>query len=405
VISTRWLAQALWPWTAEGAQRQDLVVFGWLVACALLIRGIWLAEAEVSGNAAPRWFLGGLAAFLLLFVILSHAPPAAYASDQHWLGPLLVLYFFLGVGWVALIQRRHVEEETFRRRSDRVSQIWFVLLTAIGGAMVLIATLVTALGLLTFHPLEQLVQLLLGGIWQVVIWSWDAALFLLHGILSLLGLLPHGSSHPGAVRIGASPPPPSPSGPTLPWLAPALAVLIVILGVPSMLCGIVLALYLAARLVLTGKRTPTGSAEAEESVSLWSWKLFQEQLGGLLRRLAGMWRPWHRPVQIPRPADPDRRTFPHPDSVRGLYRSLLQLCRDHGRPRRPDETPNEFEPTLAQIVSPGLSRQVTAAYVKVRYGRIPLPRAEVEPLVARWREYQGEGTELSGYPRSRMGAP
>jgi hypothetical protein len=74
--------------------------------------------------------------------------------------------------------------------------------------------------------------------------------------------------------------------------------------------------------------------------------------------------------------------------VRGLYRTVLQLCREQGRPRRPDETPGEFEPTLAQIVPPDLARRVTAAYVKVRYGRVSLPAGETESLIDRWEEYQ-----------------
>jgi hypothetical protein len=389
VATMRWWGEVLWPWAAAtAAGRQDLVVFGWLVACTLLARGVWLAETEVSGDAAFRWFLGGLAAFLLLFVVLTHAPPVAYSSDQRWLGTLLVLYFFLGVGWVALVQRRQVEEQTFRRSSDRVGQVWLILLTAIGGAIALVAVLATVLGLLILHPLEQLAIFLLDGIWQVMVWIADAALFLLHGILSLLSLLPHGSSRPGIGRAGASPPPQSPSEPILPWLAPALAVLIVILGVPAVLCGMVLTLYLAARLVLSGTRTPEGSAGEEESVSPWSWRLFLAQLQGLVRSLAGMWRPWHVRIQIPGPTSPDHGPFPAPGSVRGLYRSMLRLCREQGRRRRRDETPSEFESTLAQIVPPDLARRVTAAYVKVRYGRVSLPADETASLLDRWEGYQ-----------------
>ncbi|MBV9281469.1 MAG: DUF4129 domain-containing protein [Chloroflexi bacterium] len=397
VTDWRWLGEALWPWAErEAADRQNLILFGWLVACLLLIRGVWLAEGEITGAAAARWFLGGLAAFLLLFAGLIHAPPAAFSADRPWLGPLLALYFVLGIGWLAVIQRQHIEEQTFRRSSDRVSLAWLALVAAIGGALLLVATLAALLGVVAVRPAEQVAVLLAGGAWQAVVTIWTgmsvAVLFVVHAILRLLGLLPHGSAPPRATPAGGGAPPPPLPGWIVKWLAPVLVVLFALLALLAVACGFILAIRLAGRLLLGGNRAPGDPVGDEERTSLWSWTLVLAQLRGLARHLTRLWRAAPRRRRIAEQAGPDRPPRPPPDSVRGLYRSMLHWCRERGRPRRPDETPGEFEPALARHVPPDLARRVTAAYIAVRYGRASLPDEERELLLEGWRQYQGEAT-------------
>lgn len=77
-------------------------------------------------------------------------------------------------------------------------------------------------------------------------------------------------------------------------------------------------------------------------------------------------------------------------SVRRLYYQMCRAAAAHGYARASAETPYEYLTTLALAWPDGQqeSRQITEAYVQVRYGEAPETHAELEELQAAWRRLE-----------------
>jgi hypothetical protein len=376
LLDWRWLRDAILPWSsAQAASRLGLVAFGWLVAGLLLVRGCWLALGEVRPESADRWFLGGLAAFLVLLVLIAGPgmTPRAFRQDRALLGPLLGVYFLAGLGWVGLVRQQHLEERTFRRRSDRLSLSWLAVFSAISGAMLAVgaavATLNDALG-----AVEALAVAIGGAVWRAIADAWARLVAL---VQSLLGRLP--TSRPPAGRRPVLTPAATPPPLRLPnWHLPTLPSFDVQIGFVLL----VLLLILGGWVLLRYRRWEVGTAEDEERTSVWSWRLLWHGLRELPGRLLSRFR--RRPARGPagaRPAGP-----PSPASLRGLYRAVLRWSAARGRGRAANQTPNEFEADLAAAISQELARDLTEGYVRTRYGGLAPPEAEVRRLRERWED-------------------
>lgn len=71
-------------------------------------------------------------------------------------------------------------------------------------------------------------------------------------------------------------------------------------------------------------------------------------------------------------------------SVENIYANLVRLARSKGYPRRPAQGPDSYLPTLKQAF-PGHDAElsaITAAYLRVRYGELPISAEELEELRA-----------------------
>jgi hypothetical protein len=77
-------------------------------------------------------------------------------------------------------------------------------------------------------------------------------------------------------------------------------------------------------------------------------------------------------------------------SVRRLYRQMCRAAATHGYPRTEAETPYEYLSTLAEAWPEGRpeARQITEAYVRVRYGEVPETRAEFNALRDAWHRLE-----------------
>jgi hypothetical protein len=78
------------------------------------------------------------------------------------------------------------------------------------------------------------------------------------------------------------------------------------------------------------------------------------------------------------------------ETIRHIYRRLCAVAAAYGYPRPPNQTPNEFLATLAQVW-PNLlpeSRVITEAYNRVRYGELPESKAEMDAIKAAWLAIQ-----------------
>ncbi|HYW27219.1 MAG TPA: DUF4129 domain-containing protein [Terriglobales bacterium] len=380
LLGWRLLRDAFLPWTSgEAASRLGLVAFGWLVACVLLVRGCWLALGRVRPESADRWFLGGLVAFVVLLLLIAGPgmTPASFRQDRAWLGPLLGAYFLLGLGWVGLVRQQHLEERAFRRRSDRLSLSWLVVFSAISGAMLAAGASVAALnGIL--GGVEALAIAAGEATWRALAaaWAWLTGL-----VQSLLGALPSSRPPRGGRPVAPATPPPAPLH--LPaWHFPALPPFDVPVGFVLLL----LLVALGGWVLLRYRRWDAGQAEDEERTSVWSWRLLWDGLRRLpgqvvagLRRRRGARRQASRSAA----ALPGQ---PAPTSLRSLYRAVLRWSADRGQGRAPNQTPHEFEPDLASVISAELAGDLTSGYVRARYGGTEPPDVEVERLRERWEE-------------------
>jgi hypothetical protein len=380
LLDWRWLRDAFLPWSsASAASHLGLVAFGWLVAGLLVVRGCGLAMGEIRPESADRWFLGGLVAFIVLLVLIAGPgmTPDAFRPDRAWLGPLLGAYFLIGLGWVGLVRHQHLEERAFRRRSDRLSLSWLVVFSAVSGVMLAIGAAVAGVNdVLGSMEALAIAAGVVTGRAVATAWAWLDGL-----VQSLLDRLPSSPSPtPRRPVISATPAPPAIHLPGL--RIPTLPSFDVPVGFVLLL----LLLVLGGWVLLRYRRWDAGSAEDEERTSVWSWRLLWDGLrqvpGRLLRRLRRR-RHADGPVTGSKgPVDPE----PPPASLRGLYRAVLRWSASRGRGRAPSRTPYEFEPDLGAEMPADLARDLTASYVRARYGGAAPPEAEVERLRRRWED-------------------
>ena len=343
----------------------------WLVAATLLARGVWLGLHDVGSDSGAGWFIGGFAGFLALLAIGLVAHPASWEPDRAQLGPLLFLYLFGGVSWLALVRRQEQEETAFRRAASQVNGTWLLLLTGISAVMIAMVALASFGGGGVLRGLLAIAVALIGLIWRaamfvVVNWLGPAVVWLFQH-------LPAGS---GGFRLGGlfggRRPPSNLDARILAGLRVHLRVEWLLAVTGSMRFAL-LAIWLACRFV---KRDP--GADDEERSSLWSWRLFLSQLRQALRGLRRSLRP--SGARAPAGA----HEAPPPSSVRQLYAAALRWCRERDRPRRPGDTPLEFEPVLDDETGGALARDLTQAYVLARYAEREPAEPEVDALSQRW---------------------
>jgi hypothetical protein len=75
-------------------------------------------------------------------------------------------------------------------------------------------------------------------------------------------------------------------------------------------------------------------------------------------------------------------------TIRRIYAHLSALAAELGYPRAVDQTPYEYQPTLAEAFSEYSEAvaRITAAYVAVHYGEIPEQPEELEIIRAAWKQ-------------------
>lgn len=168
----------------------------------------------------------------------------------------------------------------------------------------------------------------------------------------------------GAQVAGAGPPP---------WLVPALAWAII-------LTAVLLIWRQSRKRSHWRQRKGVGTdflrAEGSLMGSLRAWA--QESAGGLSQRLRGGQR---------------QRAAAR---IRQIYAGLMDLTAELERPRPPAQTPLEFLPALRSLfpAQAGEVQEITAAYLKVRYGELPETRAEIEAVESAWKRVEQSGKRM-----------
>lgn len=346
----------------------------WLAGAVLLGRGVWLALGDTTAQSAAGWFLAGFAAFVALLTALIVAQVNGFETDRAQVGPLLAAYLLIGLGWIALVRKYEMEEQTFRQRSRQVDGAWLALLALMSAIMVGAVALVSFSGSGLLLALLGVIAAGIGLIWQAGLFV--AANWLGPALAWLFSFFRFGGARTSSSSplFGRRPP----VGRNLDqiilaWLQQHLPVPVLLALLLSMF-AVLLSVWLAMRL-----RMWRNEAEEEERSSIWSWRLFWSQLRQVLSHL----RPtFGNGASNARSHGPE--ASPQVSSIRQLYAAVLRWCGARERPRRPAVTPLEFEPALGEEAEAVLAHDLTAAYVRIRYAEAELSPEEVDKLRERW---------------------
>jgi len=78
-------------------------------------------------------------------------------------------------------------------------------------------------------------------------------------------------------------------------------------------------------------------------------------------------------------------------AIRSLYR--WQWCGQRGHPKRPSETPLEYQPFVEETIPGELASSLTNLYVQLRYCQRVPAQAQLDELFDWWQRYQAEELE------------
>ncbi|MCD6290502.1 MAG: DUF4129 domain-containing protein [Anaerolineae bacterium] len=167
------------------------------------------------------------------------------------------------------------------------------------------------------------------------------------------------------------------------------------LGVIGLITVIALAFALALRRFWAGE----GEEIDETRELILSRDLLQEQLASLWRSWASRFRRAPRAALSPflsLEGEPEPRRV-----IRELYQALLAAAKEHGHPRRREQTPIEYQRALSDTV-PGSDEplnEMTTGYIQARYGSEPPTSEQVTRVRRAWERLrdllkdQGPDTE------------
>ena len=369
----------------------------WLLAGAVWWRGMKLGARRLSLTTVEDAFTTGIVAMACLLVLAALAGKAAPVQGDSLLLSTLAFLFTCLVG-MPLARVVDVGRHPRHQGGPGLSP----------GGWWLGALLAIVLGLLLWTLL--LAQLLnfdrILAFWDIVSPPLGAALSTAVYILALpVGLLVQALIFLARLLIRPSPPKQRPAQNDADWLdklqqgqVPPLAPeLILAMKVVFVLAVAGVLVWLLVRVIssLGDRWQPDGVEESHDSV--WSWPGF----GGLWRWLMARWRPIQRRVSAL--AGPRHPTVAAQLTVREVYRQFLTLGAGLGRPRRPSETPLEYERRLAS--DPALPgevevRSLTDGYSRARYAAPSPAPADPGPLasaLARLRSlWKAEGPNHGG---------
>ncbi len=356
----------------------------------------WPSDGRMPSDRAAllrrfvgRWILGGI--FLLLvtagsrvgarpggFVTLVHQPiPGAVMGAV--LGYFLFGLLLLAIGRLAVLRARWQLGGTVRREEVVLSWPLYTM-----GVLVLVALLAMALPLGGTFYLARLLFTVIQAVYLAF-----SVLFGL--ILFLFALLLGGSQPPNPSRD--LPPPGRPEPLELPPL----------LAPPPWLGG---AIFWVLALGLVGYAGYVYLQDRGFHLGWLRWLWHQ-----LRRRWTGaqaVYRGWRggrwrvrEEVGSPGPSDPRGgrlrlRGLSPSEQIRRLYLAMVEEAGAQGLPRRESETPYRYASRLAPHVGPAEEdlRQLTEAFVAVRYARRPADRTAAARLQRHWRRFRAQVRRL-----------
>lgn len=382
---------ALWDpaWFQYAKGHIYAIIGALLFGIFLLWRGITVGREEMKTSYLYRNFMIGIASFIVLIVIW--AASGITAGDRLFLTlmPYVLGYFFtalMGLGVGNFLSLRE-GIGTRGKATDLFARRWLIVLVSTVVIITAVATIVAS-GLSL-----NLARLILDRLNTAA--GWLATGFL-YGLGYALGFIVAGISlvvslFYSLIHISKMKPPPNvtsnggdltkqlQSGHTSPQV---LAVLQWVL-LAAVVAVVVYFLWRALYRYWKGSQEK-GYEEINESL----WGNFGADMRSFLRGLADRFRrkPGARAVPPLAATMTDADQFV---SVRELYRGLLWVGAESGRPKATAETPFEYRNTLKRAIErePALREglaDLTDAYVEERYGHVMVDRERGMALVRLW---------------------
>ena len=383
-----WLAAIFHDVLTNSGQIIPVISLGFLTGI-LWWRGIRLGRWRVELEQISRSFKIGFAALALALLLIGTAASSARAALSAQLGLALPLFLFLGLAALSLARLAEIRRQQRERPGahTNLTRSWMITLIAISGALVLLTlgieqifSFQTWLALIAWlKPIWDAILTVLGWIAIGIAFVFYWAFYLVaEGFRALFG---GGQPKPSPAQPPGKHPPLPPNGNSggIPaeWLMAVRFALIAL--------GIALVILLLSRAFRTfAARRRADEADNEERESLGAARLMGAQLRALLAALA---------ARFQRPATEEPRTGEQSgNTIRFLYRRVLQHAAIRGLMRAPAETPREFEQRLepalrhqqASLPGPAATdadlRAITAAYEQARYGNDEPSAQEVTAL-------------------------
>lgn len=387
--SLSWLAELAGYFTVAGNPYLGRLLALFFLIVVVWWRGIALTDRRVEvTEVGLRLRLGGLV-LAPVVILLSLVPSAAAAT------PFVLLFFLTGLVAVALTRAEQVAlKQTQRSYPMQPRWVAIIFLTSLG--IVLAAGL---LGMaLSGRPLSEVVRWL-EPLWDgiffmglvVVTTATYLILILLQPLVwlarTLFGLFGDLTNlpEPGEAmpEVGAREP-----GELFTLLTrpdPAILVWVNRVALALLIAGALLLLYVSLRRYFRWRRM---ALVAEEGMAAGATAEGSEPgLGRRLLQRLGRWRRWRAAA-----------------TVRRLYQEMCREAAERGFARSASQTPYEYVPALDETWPEGGPevRQITEAYVRVRYGELPETREEVEAIQGAWQRLKQmkdeEYPEASGPP-------
>ncbi len=360
---------------------------GGAVALALLAwwRGIAAGRNRLSLDDAETGFRGAIFALAGVFVLNVLSGPSPSVS-----GPLIVAVgVVLFAGLIAMPLARIVDLGERSRHRDTASVgirgHWLAMLLGTVTALLLVAYVLSRI--FTFERIDDLTRPLAGPadalLWDIIYVIAVPLGYLIEAIIYVIRLFLH-------PRAAEEPPQAS----NMDWLAtlraqaqggsgpPVFLVFALRGAVIAILVVLVVGLLVRAIFRFAEWRIEDDVEETREFV--FSWAELREGLRQMLRTLLR-----HRPSHLTRALSRPKEAIgagPGSWGPRELYRELLRMGSQRGRPRARGETPLEYQRALTEVSPFDRARHevqiVTWVYAQARYGEEP----PAELVVASARE-------------------
>lgn len=364
-------------------------------------RAISTGREHLAFEDLYRKFLLGLGGLVALFVLWGATSRSGeFRRLVASAGLYGVAYFALGLLALALVNLQSIREEMVQKEgaSRLMDRRWLSLLLGtvlaiVGVSLALASVLSLDLAALLLHPLNVLANWLLVAFIYVVGYPLGVVAAILIYILRFLVHLAGGGQRTGPLNITnvsdfLSDLQKASQGQEARGIPPEAAVSLKWVFIA--LVTVAVLLVLARALFRYWKGKPEEVEEVSES--LWTWQVLRDDIFSILRGLLqwlGRWRPARKRQAVPPPAATvevldETQVF----SIRELYQALLWEGRGTGQPRKPSETPYEYENRLESALDvpvPGL-QAITSAYVAYRYGGIAAQGEQLVTLNRLWRQ-------------------
>lgn len=354
-------------------------------------RGISCGRSLLDFRDIYRAFVAGLIALVLLIIIrriiATEGSPSA-------MGLYVAGFFLFGLASLALSNLRAIQQKIQARgeAAALLSRRWVYLLFGVVGSIVLVGVAITSLLSREFVALiERFLGLALNVLLQALGYLVMPLGYIVEGLFRafqfIVNLFRSGTAQP-LESVNMSPISGLPEGVTPRALSPEVLVALK-WSVFALLVGAVVFLLVRAVFRYRARGDQTDVDEFDES--LWSWAGFRADLRLFFGAVRQNLKRRTRGPLAAKPATARYGVFPDMMSIREVYRHLLREAAGVGMERARQETPNEYARRLSQMLTEGNEEldELTALYVGVRYGDIPVKEEQVSQANRLWRFLYG----------------